>query len=119
VHNKLLGQVNVAREALRHVRDGGAVVLTSGQASRSRSPGSAALSLVNAGLEGFVRAAALEAPRGIRVNVASPPSVTETLSRLGVDAPGLPASVIAKAYVRAVQGSVTGQVIEPLADASA
>ena len=41
--------------------------------------GSAAVSLVNAGLEGFVRAAALEAPRGIRVNVVSPPWVTETL----------------------------------------
>jgi NAD(P)-dependent dehydrogenase (short-subunit alcohol dehydrogenase family) len=31
--------------------------------------GSAVISLVNAGLEGFARAAALEAPRGIRVNV--------------------------------------------------
>lgn len=45
-------------------------------------PGSAAVSLVNSALEGFGRAAALEAPRGIRVNVVSPPWVTETLQAM-------------------------------------
>jgi NAD(P)-dependent dehydrogenase (short-subunit alcohol dehydrogenase family) len=76
--------------------------------------GSAAISLVNAGLEGFVRAAALEAPRGIRVNVVSPPWVSETLVQLGQDPQGgLPAAVVARAYVQAVEGSMTGQVIEP------
>jgi NAD(P)-dependent dehydrogenase (short-subunit alcohol dehydrogenase family) len=64
-----------------------------------------------------VRAAALEAPRGIRVNVVSPPWVSETLSRLGMEGEGgLPASVVAQAYVRAVETPVTGQVIEPGAD---
>jgi NAD(P)-dependent dehydrogenase (short-subunit alcohol dehydrogenase family) len=40
--------------------------------------GSAAVSLVNAGLEGFTRAAALELPRGLRANVVSPPWISET-----------------------------------------
>ena len=44
-------------------------------------PGSGAVSLVNAGLEGFGRAAAGEAPRHIRVNVVSPGWVTETLKK--------------------------------------
>jgi NAD(P)-dependent dehydrogenase (short-subunit alcohol dehydrogenase family) len=117
LRNKLMGQVNVAREGLQRVRDHGVIVITSGQASRAPYPGSGIISLVNAGLEGFVRAAALEAPRGIRVNAVSPPSVSETLSKRGVDASGgLPASVVAQAYVRAVETPVTGKVIEPEAD---
>jgi NAD(P)-dependent dehydrogenase (short-subunit alcohol dehydrogenase family) len=76
--------------------------------------GSAAISLVNAGLEGFTRAAALEAPRGIRVNVVSPPWVTETLAAMGMDKSiGLPAVTVARAYVRAIEGKETGAVIEP------
>jgi NAD(P)-dependent dehydrogenase (short-subunit alcohol dehydrogenase family) len=112
--NKLMGQVNLVRFGLDHVRDGGAFVLTSGVLARDPMVGSGAISLVNAGLEGFVRAAALEAPRGIRVNVVSPPWVTETLAKLGMDQSiGLPAVTVAKAYVRAIEGKETGAVIDP------
>jgi len=116
VQNKLMGQVNVVREALQRVRDGGVIIVTSGILSRLPTPGGAAFSLVNAGVEAFVRAAALEAPRGIRVNVVSPPWVSETLTQLGMEPKnGLPAAIVAQAYVRAVDGSMTGQVIEPAA----
>jgi NAD(P)-dependent dehydrogenase (short-subunit alcohol dehydrogenase family) len=116
LQNKLMGQVNVVREGLRKVREGGVIVVTSGILSRLPAPGSGVISLVNAGLEGFVRAAALEATRGVRVNVVSPPWVSETLSQLGMDPKGgLAASAVAHAYVRAIEGSVTGQVIEPAA----
>lgn len=40
--------------------------------------------------------------------------VSETLQQLGMDPKnGLPAATVAQAYVRAVEGSMTGQVIEP------
>ena len=114
LHNKLMGQVNVVRESLGRVRDGGVVVVTSGILSRAPAPGGSAISMVNAGLEAFVRAAALEASRGVRVNVVSPPWVTETLTKLGMDPKGgLPASTVAQSYVRAVEGSMTGEVLEP------
>lgn len=116
LQNKLMGQVNVVREGLQKVRDGGVIVVTSGILSRLPAPGSGAISLVNAGLEGFVRAAAIEAPRGIRVNVVSPPWVSETLTQLGMDPKGgLPAAIVAQAYVRTVEGPITGQVVEPSA----
>ena len=112
--HKLMGQVDLVRLGLDHVRDGGVFVLTSGVLARTPMTGSAAISLVNAGLEGFTRAAALEAPRGIRVNVVSPPWLTETLAALGMDkSNGLPAATVAKAYVRAVEGTDNGAVIEP------
>lgn len=110
--NKLMGQVNLVRAGIDHVRDGGSFTLTSGILAQQPMPGSAAVSLVNAGIEGFARAAALELPRGLRINVVSPPWVSETLERMGQDPKhGLPAEVVAKSYVRAVEGTATGEVI--------
>jgi NAD(P)-dependent dehydrogenase (short-subunit alcohol dehydrogenase family) len=115
IANKLLGQVNLARLAFEHLSDGGSITVTSGILARSPMIGSAAISLVNAALEGFVRAAALEAPRGIRVNAVSPPWVSETLEKLGMDpSPGLPAATVARAYVESILGTQTGTVIEPV-----
>ena len=112
--NKLMGQVNFAREAMTRVRDGGVIVLTSGSMAREPMPGGAAISLVNAAVEGFTRGAALEAPRRIRVNVVSPPWVAETLRGMGKEASsGMPAAQVAEAYLRAVDGDMTGEVIEP------
>src|SRR5438094_7700735 len=67
--NNLLGQVNVVRYGLGSVADNGSITLKSGILAQQPTRGSGAVSLVNAGLEGFARAAALEAPRGIRINV--------------------------------------------------
>ncbi len=112
--NKLMGQVNLVRLGLERVRDKGSFVLTSGVLARAPMPGSAAISLVNAALEGFARAAALEAPRGIRVNVVSPPWVTDTLRALGMDpSQGMPPDAVARAYVEAVEGRANGAVLEP------
>lgn len=119
VANKLLGQVNLLRRGLSHVRDGGSITLTGGSLGQAPAPGSGAVSMVNAGLEGFTRAAALEAPRGIRINIVSPPWVTETLQQRGMtNERGLPASVVARAYVDSITGSQTGTVIAPRDSAS-
>ena len=112
--NKLMGQVNVVRLGFEHVEDGGSFTLTSGTLAQRPMSGGAAISLVNAGLEGFVRAAALEAPRKIRVNAVSPPWVTETLQALKMDvSQGLPAAVVARAYVRSVNGKESGATLQP------
>jgi NAD(P)-dependent dehydrogenase (short-subunit alcohol dehydrogenase family) len=112
--NKLMGQVNVVRYGLQSLNDKGSVTLTSGILAQQPAPSTAAISLVNAGLEGFTRAAALEAPRGIRVNVVSPPWVSETLKAMGMPtAGGLPAAVVARSYIQSIEGGMTGQVISP------
>lgn len=113
LRSKLMGQVNLARIASRHVNDGGSITLTSGVLALEPMPGSSAISLVNAGLEGFVRAASLEMPRGVRINVVSPPWLTETLAALKMDpAGGIPAADCARAYVAAVEGGQRGEVID-------
>jgi NAD(P)-dependent dehydrogenase (short-subunit alcohol dehydrogenase family) len=76
-------------------------------------PGSSAISMVNAGLKGFVRAAALELKRGIRVNVVSPIWVKETLVAMGRDsATGMPAAQVARSYVASVEGTMSGAVLD-------
>jgi len=113
LENKLMGQVNLVQYGLAHMNDGGSFTLTSGILSTEPMNGSAAISMVNAGLEGYARAAALDLPRGIRINVVSPPWVSETLVRMGRDgSQGMPADEVARAYVASVEGQETGKVID-------
>ncbi len=114
LRSKLMGQVALARTAKDQLRDGGSITVTTGVLALRPMPGSAAISLVNAGLEGFVRAAALEMPRRLRINAVSPPWVKETLVKLRMDpAPGLAAADVAKAYVAAVERADQGKILEP------
>lgn len=113
LNNKLMGQVNLVRFGVEAVADGGSFTLTSGILSRQPMTGGAAVSLVNAGLEGFVRGAALELPRGRRINVVAPGWVRETLIVMQMDpALGVPAAQVAVTYVKAVEGHMTGQVLD-------
>jgi NAD(P)-dependent dehydrogenase (short-subunit alcohol dehydrogenase family) len=114
LRSKLMGQVSLARIAKDHLREGGSITLTTGVLALRPMPGSASISMVNAGLEGFVRAAALELPRKLRINAVSPPWVKETMIKLGMDpTPGLASAYVAKAYVAAVEGSQQGAVLDP------
>ena len=113
LNHKLMGQVNLVRLGLDYVNDNGSFTLTSGLLAREPMPGSAAISTVNAGLNGFTRAAALEMPRGIRINVVSPIWVKETMEKMGMDtAGGMSAEKTARAYVESVEGSRKGEVLD-------
>jgi len=114
LRSKLMGQVSVARLAKDHLRDEGSITVTTGTVAMHPMLGSASLSMVNAGLEGFVRAAALEMPRKLHINAVSPPWVKETMVKFGMDPTrGLASAEVAKAYVAAVEGSHQGKIIDP------
>ena len=108
LHEKLLGQIMLTKLAIPYLRDGGVIVLTAGLLARHAISGSTAAATVNAALEGFVRAAALEMPRGCRVVVVSPGWVGEP----GTDArPRTPAADVARAYIEAIRGDANGSAI--------
>ncbi|MCY1554306.1 hypothetical protein D9M68_908700 [compost metagenome] len=68
---------------------------------------------VNAAIEGFVAAAAIELPRGIRINAVSPTLLTESLPTYGPFFPGfetVPSQRVGLAYQRSVEGAQTGRV---------
>ena len=103
--------MTLVRRALAHVRDGGSITLTSGRFARP-IPGSSLGHLVNAGLEAFVHAAAVEMPRGIRLNAVSPGWVRETLATLGEDStPGTPVVEVARFYIDAVERTAHGRTL--------
>jgi NAD(P)-dependent dehydrogenase (short-subunit alcohol dehydrogenase family) len=110
--NKLQGQINLVRYGLGSVRDGGSFTLTAGIYSQKPPAGVPTLAAVNGGLESFCRAAARDLPRGLRINVVSPPWIKESAAMVGKDAP-LSAAENAKAYVRLVEGNGTGAVVYP------
>jgi NAD(P)-dependent dehydrogenase (short-subunit alcohol dehydrogenase family) len=110
---KLLGQVALTRRASESLNDGGSITLTGGTFFEP-IPGSGLGALVNAGLEGFVRSAAAELPRGLRINVVSPGWISETLEAMGEDGGrGTPVAVVAEAYRALVEGDANGTTVVP------
>lgn len=111
--SKLMGQVNVALVAQGLLNDGGSITLTSGIVADQPIRNGASGAMVNAAVEGFARGAAIELQRGIRINVVSPTLLTESLEAYGPFFRGfetVPASRVALAYSRSVEGAQTGQV---------
>jgi NAD(P)-dependent dehydrogenase (short-subunit alcohol dehydrogenase family) len=108
-----MGQVNLVRLGLGRVAPGGSFTLTSGTLSVRPDPGGSAVSMAGAGLEAFVRAAALDLVGRYRLNAVSPGEVAESRVARGLaPMPGIWAEDLALYYLRCVEGEMTGQVLE-------
>ncbi|CAB3644401.1 hypothetical protein LMG24238_00583 [Paraburkholderia sediminicola] len=113
LRDKLMGQINVVLGAQQYVNDGGSFTLTSGIVGDEPIREGANATTVNLALEGFVRGAAIELPRGIRINVVSPTVLTEALGAYAPYFRGfepVTAERAAQAYLRSVEGAQTGRV---------
>ncbi|MDF1702991.1 MAG: short chain dehydrogenase, partial [Planctomycetota bacterium] len=69
-------------------------------------------SMVNGAVNAFVMAAAIEMPRGQRINVVSPGVIEEAMEAYGAFFRGfepVPAVRAARAYAKSVEGAQTGQ----------
>lgn len=114
LRDKLMGQVNLVLIGRDFIDDGGSFTLTSGVLSHDPIRFGACASMVNGALDAFVRAAAIELPRGLRINVVSPGVLVESLPIFGDWFRGheaVPAARVANAYVKSVEGRLTGQVL--------
>ena len=117
LQDKLMGQVNLVLIGRDYVKDGGSFTLTSGVLSHDPIRFGVGASLVNGALDSFVRAAAIEMPRGIRINSISPGVLEESLPSYGPYFRGhdaVPGKRVANAYVKSIEGALTGQVISVL-----
>ncbi len=70
-----------------------------------------AATTLNAGLEGFVGAAALDMPRGQHISAVSPPPVREAMEKMGWGKGGVPAADVAQLYVRSLTPEYNGAAI--------
>lgn len=113
VQDKLLGQIALVRLGLDHVRDGGSFTLIGGILGDEPIRTGTVASTVNGGVHSFVVAAAVELPRGLRINAVSPTVFVESWPAYGPFFPGMapvPVAEAARAYVRSIEGASTGQV---------
>lgn len=113
LQDKLLGQVQLALVGQKYLNDGGSITLTAGILSIEPIRNGANATAVNAAIEGFVAAAAIELPRGLRINAVSPTILTESVGVYGPFFPGfdtVSAERAARGYQRSVEGAQTGRV---------
>lgn len=113
LNSKLMGQVELVLAGQKYVNDGGSITLTSGIVGAQPIRYGASAAAVNKAVEGFVVGAAIELPRGIRINVVSPTVLQESMPAFGPYFVGFePASAarVALAYARSVDGLQTGQI---------
>ena len=112
--NKVMGQVNLVLAGLDHVGDGGSFTLTSGVLDRDPVRMGTGAATANGALGGFVTGAAIEMPRGLRINVVSPGLLEVSEKRYGSFFPGherVSSERVGLAYAKSVEGALTGQVI--------
>lgn len=114
LQNKVMGQVNLVLAGINTVADGGSFTLTSGVLDRDPIRMGTAAATANGALGGFVVGAAVELPRGLRVNVVSPGLLDVSVPRYGEWFPGhepVSAKRVGRAFAKSVEGPITGQVI--------
>ena len=117
LNDKLMGQVNLVLIGREFANDGASFTLTSGVLSDDPIRYGAAVSTVNAAVDAFARAAAIELPRGLRINTVSPTVLEESLPAHGPYFRGfkaVPAATVALAYAKSAEGLQTGQVYRVL-----
>lgn len=93
INSKLLGQVNLVKKGLQRLNPGGVIILTGGMLAYSPWPETSNIAMVNAGLEGFVKAVALELDNDKRVVIVHPPLVRETAEAMGMDPAPWPSAI--------------------------
>jgi len=112
LHEKLMGQVRLALLGVPHLRDGGSITLVTGVLSTEPIRLGASAALVNGALEAFVRSAALELPRSLRINAVSPGVLAESMDAYAPFFRGFEPVTAARAalgFARSVEGADTGR----------
>src|SRR6266446_1075101 len=111
--SKLMGQISLVQEAIPFIKENGSFTLVSGVLNDEPIFAGVAASTVSGALEGFVRATAIELPKGLRINLVNPTMLEESVPSMGsffhcvIPIEGWK---VAQAYKRAILGAQTGRV---------
>lgn len=112
--DKVMGQINLVLEGLDYINDNGSFTLTTGVLNRDPIRMGSGAATANGAIDGFVVGAAIEMPRGIRINTVSPGLLDVSEERYGSFFPGherVSARRVGLAYTKSLEGLGTGQVI--------
>ncbi len=114
INHKVLPQVNLVLAGIEHMNDGGSFTLTSGVLNRDPISGGSCAAAANGAIDGFVVGAAVDMPRGIRINAVSPGLLQVSEDRYDGFFPGheaVSSERVGLAFCKSVEGVITGQVI--------
>ena len=110
--DKALGQIDLVLKGTKYLNDGGSFTLMSGVLAREAIITGSVAAAANGAIESFVISAAIELPRGIRINTISP--------NVLVEAPGyhdyfpgfeqVTLADVVRLYVKSIEGAHTGQI---------
>jgi NAD(P)-dependent dehydrogenase (short-subunit alcohol dehydrogenase family) len=100
IQHKLLSQINLVLVGMKFLNDNGSFTLISGKMGEKPAKTTSGKAVANGAINSFVLAAALEMPRGIRINVVSPSKITD-----------VPATDLAAAYLKSINTLCNGEII--------
>jgi NAD(P)-dependent dehydrogenase (short-subunit alcohol dehydrogenase family) len=112
--SKAIGQINVVRAALPFIADKGSFTLVSGVLTDEATFACTIGTTINHTVEGFVKGAATELPRGLRINCISPTVLNESIA-YHLYFPGfIPVDVyeVGQAYLRAISNPMIGRILK-------
>ena len=112
--SKLMGQVNLVRIGQDYVNAGGSFTLTTGILADDPVVMTTSAAMVNGGIHSFVKAAALELKKGLRINAVSSGLVEDAVEKYESYFPGhnpIPMKKVVNGYVKSVEGKGTGEII--------
>jgi len=110
--DKAMGQVELVRAGINYLTDGGCFTLMTGILARDPIASATIAALANGAIESFTLAAAIDLPRGIRINTVSPSVLVEATS-YHPSFPGyhqVKVVDVADAYVKSIMGKQSGQI---------
>lgn len=112
--SKLMGQVNLVRIGQNYLTNNGSITLTTGILADDPVVKTTSAAMVNGGIHSFVKAAALELEKGIRLNVVSSGVVEDAYEKYKDYFPGhnpIPMKKVINGYVRSILGKGNGEII--------
>jgi NAD(P)-dependent dehydrogenase (short-subunit alcohol dehydrogenase family) len=111
---KGMGQINLVRAALPFIADKGSFTLISGVLTDEYTTGGVIGTVINHIVEGFVKAAAVELPRGLRINCISPTVLTESAGYHPFFPGFIPVDAweVGQTYLRAISNPITGRILK-------
>ncbi|MEO9967483.1 MAG: short chain dehydrogenase [Reichenbachiella sp.] len=114
IRSKLMGQVNLVRVGMEYINPNGSFTLTTGILADKPVDLTTSAAMVNGGIHSFVKAAALEMTKGIRINAVSSGLVEDAVEKYQDFFPGhnaIPMSKVVNGYIESLEGKSNGEII--------
>ena len=111
INHKVLPQINLVLEGFDYVNDNGSFTLTSGVLNRDPIRGGSCAAAANGAIDGFIVGAAVDMPRGIRINAVSPEVLEVSREKYDGFFRGhvhVSSEAVGLAYSKSVEGCLNG-----------